>query len=134
LFRIQRGQGLQPHGGRCHYMPRPADPDILRPLLQPVGGQHGFTLPGHAPTPREPLDGERLISDGRSEVGFGENSARGGHLNRSFYPSCTAGAPEIDPIFFSSNTGNSLRIHLRLLNQYLSHTWMFRYVFRFQVF
>jgi hypothetical protein len=84
MLRLQRGQGLQPHGGRRHYMPGPADPDILRPFLQPVGGQHGLTLLGHAPAPREPLDRKRLISDGRSEVGFGDNSARGGHLNRSF--------------------------------------------------
>ena len=90
MFRIQRGQGLQPHGGRRHYMPGPADPDILRPFLQPVGGQHGLTLLGHAPSPRKPLDRERLVMAAqRSDSGI---IRQGGATSTAvFYSSNAAG-------------------------------------------
>jgi hypothetical protein len=94
MLRLQRGQRLQPHGGRRHHVQRPAVPDILRTLLQSVGSQHEFTLSGHPPSPQKPLNRERPALDGRSEDGFGFNSARGGRLNRSFYHSRTAGASQ----------------------------------------
>jgi hypothetical protein len=51
MFRVQQPSGLQAHRRRRHHMQRPAKPDLLRPLLQPLRRRIRLALPANALAP-----------------------------------------------------------------------------------